>query len=574
MASITILKFGSSVLRSESDLPLAVHEIYREWRAGHRVLAVVSAFGSTTDDLLKRAEQLGLPPRKEGLAALLATGETTSAALLTLALDRSGLPVTLLDPSQIGLVTQGDVLDADPVAVDAPFLVRELERSIVVVPGFSGRDARGRLTLLGRGGSDLTALFLARELGGSCRLLKDTDGLYSADPASARAPRRFAAARWETVLRVGGRVVQPKAVRFARDAGLEFEVAAPFPGGSTRVGPGPDRLAPPLPERRPLRVALLGCGTVGGGVLARLLARPSLFRVTGVAVRDLGRVRTPAVPRRLLTDDPAALLERDSDVVVELVGGRETARGLISWALHLGRHVVTANKALLAGELEDLAERARRRGASLRFSAGVGGALPALEAVRRAASTGRVRSIAGVLNGTCNFVLDRLAEGSSYLDAVSRAREAGYAEADPRLDLDGSDSAQKLSLLAREAFGETLPWEGIPRRGIDGLEEASVLDAARRGRRVRLVALCERSAEGLRASVEPLELPPDHPLARPEDAGNALAIELEEGEILTLEARGAGRWPTTEAVMADLHDLAIESIRAVAEEPLAEEGAA
>jgi homoserine dehydrogenase len=505
MSHTTILKFGSSVLRSESDLPLAVHEIYREWRAGRRVVAVVSAFGSTTDDLLKKAQQLGLPPQREGLAALLATGESASAALLTLALDRSGLPVTLLDSSQIGLVTQGDPLD--PVAVDVPSLVRELERAVVVVPGFSGRDALGRPTLLGRGGSDRTARFLARRLGASCRLLEGAEGLH----ASSR--------------------------------------------------------------RAPLRVALFGCGTVGGGVLTRLLARPSLFRVTGVAVRELGRVRTPAVPRRLLTDDPAALLERDSDVVVELLGGSEPARGLISWALHLGRHVVTANKALLADDLEVLTERAGRQRGSLRFSASVGGALPALETVRRAAAIGKVRSVAGVLNGTCNFVLDRLAEGSSFAEAVKLARDAGYAEADPTLDVDGSDAAQKLSLLAREAFGESLPWRGISRRGIDAVDERSVAEAARRGRRVRLVASCERGPDGLRASVQPLELPPDHPLARPRGAGNALAVELQSGELLTLEARGAGRWPTTEAVLADLHDLAAESV-SISEESLEQEGAA
>jgi homoserine dehydrogenase len=496
MSHTTILKFGSSVLRSESDLPLAVHEIYREWRAGRRVVAVVSAFGSTSDDLLKKAEQLGLPPQREGLAALLATGESASAALLTLALDRSGIPVTLRDPSQIGLVTQGDPLDADPVAVDAPSLARELERAVVVVPGFSGR-----------GGADRTARFLARRLGASCRLIEGAEGL--------QAP----------------------------------------------------------PRRAPLRVALLGCGTVGGGVLARLLARPSLFRVTGVAVRELGRVRNPAVPRRLLTDDPAALLERDSDVVVELLGGTEPARGLISWALHLGRHVVTANKALLADDLETLAERAGRRGGSLRFSAAVGGALPALETARRAASLGPIRSIAGVLNGTCNFVLDRLAEGSSFAGAVKLARDAGYAEADPTLDVDGSDAAQKLSLLAREAFGESLPWRGISRRGIDTVDERAVAEAARRGRRVRLVASCERGPEGLKASVQPLELPPDHPLARPRGAGNALAVELRSGEILSLEGRGAGRWPTTEAVLADLHDLAAEAVQ-LAEEPAEQEGAA
>ena len=486
MSQISVLKFGSSVLRSDADLPLAVHEIYREWRAGRRVLAVVSALGCTADDLLKRAQQLGLPPQREGLAALLGTGETAAAALLTLALDRSGLPATLLDPAQIGLVTRGDDrLDAEPAAVDIPYLDQELERAIVVVPAGTGRDHAGRVT---RMDWNLTARFLAGKLGAAC----------------------------------------------------------------------PDRVAPSGIAGPPLRVALLGCGTVGGGVLARLLALPALFRVIGVAVRDLGRVREPAVPRRLLTDDPAALLAREADVVVELLGGREPAHHLIARALDQGRHVVTANKALLAGEVENLSERARRRGVSLRFSAAVGGALPALEAVRRAAAAGRVQAITGVLNGTCNFVLDRCAAGASFAEAVTLARDAGYAEADPTLDLDGSDAAQKLSLLAREAFGVPLPWAGIPRRGIADLDERAAAEAARRGRRLRLVASCERGEDGLRASVQPLDLSPDHPCAWAAGADNALVVHLEGGGQIRIAARGAGRWPTTEAVMADLYDVAAE----------------
>ncbi len=204
-------------------------------------------------------------------------------------------------------------------------------------------------------------------------------------------------------------------------------------------------------------------------MLARLLALPALFQVIGVAVRDLGRVREPEVPRRLLTRDPAALLAREADVVVELLGGREPAHELIARALDGGRHVVTANKALLAGEVENLSERARRRGVSLRFSAAVGGALPALEAVRRAAAAGRVQAITGVLNGTCNFVLDRCAAGASFAEAVK---------------------------LARDAFGVSLPWESIPRRGIADLDERAAAEAARRGRRLRLVA----SANALRMS--------------------------------------------------------------------------
>jgi homoserine dehydrogenase len=493
----TVLKFGASAPRSESDLPRAVHEIYREWRQGRRVLAVVSAFGCTTDELLKRAQQLGLPPQREGLAALLGTGETAAAALLTLALDRSGIPATLLDPTQTGLLTEGDPLDAAPVSVDVPYLQDELKRAVVVVPGFVGRDRACRPTRLGR--QDLAARFLARALGASLREAGEDD---------------------PTVL-------------------------------------------------SPLRVALLGCGTVGGGVLARLLASPDLFEVTGAAVRDLGRARVPAVPRGLLTDDPMALVEGEADVVVELLGGREPARGLIARALELGRHVVTANKALLAEEVDTLADLAARRGVSLRYSAAVGGALPALETVRRAAASGRVRGVAGVLNGTCNFILDRRAAGASFADAVSLARVAGYAEADPTLDLDGSDAAQKLALLIREAFGVPLPWEGIPRRGIADLDERALAEAARRGRKVRLVASCERADGELRAGVQPFDLPPDHPFAEIAGAENALLVELEGGERIRVAARGAGRWPTTEAVMADLHDLAAE-----AKAELREEGAA
>jgi homoserine dehydrogenase len=489
-SSTTILKLTSSALRSESDLPRAVHEIYREQRRGRRVLAVASAFGCTTDDLLKRAQQLGLPPQREGLAALLGTGETAAAALLTLALDRSGIPATLLDPAQIGLLTEGDPLDAHPVAVDVPYLQAELARAVVVVPGLVGRDRACRPTRLGR--PDLTARFLARALDASLR----------------------------------------------------------------EIGAAERPFAPPL------RVALLGCGTVGGGVLARLLASPELFQVTGVAVRSLGRVRVPAVPRGLLTDDPAALVEREADVVVELLGGREPARSLIARALDRGRHVVTANKALLAWEAETLAERAARRGVSLRYNAAVGGALPALETVRRAAASGRIRGVAGVLNGTCNFILDRCAAGAPFPDAVSLARVAGYAEADPTLDLDGSDAAQKLALLIREAFGEAVPWESIPRKGIAGLDGRALAEAARKGRQLRLVASCERTATGLRASVEPFELPPDHPFAETAGADNALLVELEGGERIRIAARGAGRWPTTEAVLADLHDLAAETVPA------------
>jgi homoserine dehydrogenase len=566
-SQIRVLKFGSSVLRSEADLPAAVQEIYREWRRGAAVVAVVSAFGTTTDDLLKRAEQLGLPPSPGAVAALLATGEAAASALLTLALQRSGLPATLLDAHTARLATRGDLLDAELVSASSDRIRRALRDSIVVIPGFVGRDSSGHTAVLGRGGSDLTAVFLARELGGSCRLIKDVDGLYTADPSHSGA-RRFATASWETALRVGNGVVQPKAIRLAQNAGIALEITSASPFAGTLIGPGPDRLAPPGHPLPPLRVALLGCGNVGGGVLERLLARPDLFRVSGVAVRDRERVRRSGLPRRLIAAGPVALAEGDADVVIELLGGREPARRAVIRALELGKSVVTANKALLAEEIDSLEHLAARRGAAVLYSASVGGALPALEAVRRLA--GRIRSISGVLNGTCNHVLDRLAAGDSFETAVAAARTAGFAEADPALDLDGSDAAQKLALLAREAFGVTPRWDTMPRQGIAGLDRIALEALARRGRTVRLVATAERTQAGLRASVRPLEVSGSHPFAKTCGAGNALRIETTEGAVIDLAAQGAGRWPTCESVLADLYDLA-----AARQEPIAvEEGAA
>ena len=244
MTRIVVLKFGSSVLRSERDLPAVVREIARERVAGAAVLAVVSAFRGVTDDLLKRAQQLGLPPQPQALAALLATGEATAAALLTLALAEAGMAATLFDSAQLGLVSEGDFLDGQAVAVNAAAIRKALADGVVVAPGFVARDRDGRTTVLGRGGSDLTALFLAHTLGARCRLIKDVDGLYSGDPATDATASRYHTATWGTALRVGTRVVQSKAVRFAGAAFLEFEIAALAPGNRTLVGRGPDRTAP------------------------------------------------------------------------------------------------------------------------------------------------------------------------------------------------------------------------------------------------------------------------------------------------------------------------------------------
>jgi homoserine dehydrogenase len=226
---ITVLKFGSSVLCSESDLPNAVSEISRWVRGGHRVIAVVSAIGNTTDTLLSRAKSFGKDISDHSVAALLATGEATSAALLSLALDRDGISCAVLDETRLGLRTRGQVLNSEPVEINVAEIHRVFEHvNVIVAPGFVGRQADGSLSLLGRGGSDLTAVFIAQQLKAErCRLVKDVDGIFEYDPAtSAVAPRRFKSLTWTEANQVGGGIVQPKAVDYAAHHEYSVEVAA------------------------------------------------------------------------------------------------------------------------------------------------------------------------------------------------------------------------------------------------------------------------------------------------------------------------------------------------------------
>ena len=564
---IIVLKFGSSVLRNEDDLVTAVHEIYRWWRDGFQVCAVVSAFGNTTDELTQRAHSVCDEPDDALVAALLATGEATSSVLLGLALKRSGIPVVVLDAEQAGLNTEGPILDANLISVDTRCVHEALKSNVVVLPGFVGKSRFGRTTLLGRGGSDLTALFLAQRLGGTCRLIKDVDGLYTSDPNAQNglSTARFSRVSYATATRVGGAVVQPKAIEFAERERLRFSVSSIGSDRATEVGPYADSVALSEPPTRPLRVALLGCGTVGGGVYQRLAALPEMFNVLAVGTRNIEHAVDSGVPVKVLTNDVEALIEEPVDVVIELLGGIEPARTLISEALRLGRSVVTANKALLAADAAKLKILASN-GATLRYSAAVGGVVPALETINRVRRFTSLHSISGVLNGTTNFILDEIVEGSDLSEAVLAAQKSGYAERDPKLDLDGTDAAQKLVLLARAAFDIDLPLTSIEKQGIETLNPNKLQEARNNGRITRLVAECRRAVGGFVASVSPIELPLDHPLASVSGVENRLLINSQTGRSWQVSGRGAGRWPTTEAVLSDLFDLRRDLINAVEEE--------
>lgn len=568
---IVVLKFGSSVLRTPADLPALVQEVYLHLRAGERVVAVVSALAGETDGLLAAAHSAGddrSPAGEQATATLCATGEVRAAALLTHALLHHGVPARLTLPEHLALRTRGTALDAVPVAGSAG-LDREralqllAQFPVLVVPGFYGHDEHGLVQLLGRGGSDLSALTLAARLGARCRLLKDVDGLYERDPAlPGPIPARYRTLGYESALLVAGKLVQPKTLQAARDQGVVLEVAAigRGDGSGTLIGPYVAVSAPSAPVRR-LRVVLLGLGVVGRGVYDLLQRDPQRFEVVRVLVQHPARHAAQGVPAALLTTDPLAALTTPADVVVEALGGPAPA-ALVAEALRLGRTVVSANKVALTAlhATPDAPATARLAAAPsaerhLRTSAAVGGAVPVLETLARLRHAEEpIVAVRGVLNGTCNFVLDRLAAGLDYTTAVAEAQAAGFAEPDPSYDVDGRDAACKLDLCAA-----ALGWRVGPRnvQGITRVTRGAVAEATLRGESLRLVANLAMGPDGLaRLTVGVQSLPAEGFIAGARAEENRVEIELADGRVLRLSGKGAGRAPTALAVVADLLDAA------------------
>ena len=443
MSDITVLKFGGSTLRGPRDLVRAVHAIYAEVRRGRRVVAVTSAFHGRTDALEESLRLLdaerGRPSSRRTRAALLATGEAETVHLLRTALDRSGVAAVSAEVRDVGPFVAPD--GEDVTRVDAAAIRALLEaHDVVCLPGFvAAEDTAERApALLGRGGSDLTAVAVGAALGADVVLVKDVEGLYTGDPAAPRPagsppPARLRAIDFEGARALGGDVLQLRAIDAAERLRCGFDVVGPghvAGARGTRVG-APRALArrEPTPPP-PLRVALLGLGHVGKRVFDELSASPARFSITGVLVSGLERpAERPHAARPLLTDDIGEVLEGRPDVVIELLAGAEPAAGHIERSLAAGCHVVTANKAALAGNAARLDRAARRAGVLLRASAAVGGAMPALEAVRRARRDAHdpLVSIEGVLNGTTNAILERLERGESFDDALRAAQADGLA---------------------------------------------------------------------------------------------------------------------------------------------------
>ncbi len=547
---LCVLKFGSSVLATEQDYPAAASEIYRHVREGEKVVAVVSALAGQTDALLDQAGRVG----GEGPAALVArlarVGELHSAAMMALALSRAGMTACALDPHEMALVAEGDPLDSNLKSLDAEAVWAKLDlHDVVVVPGFTaGHDEHGVVTL-GRGGTDLSAVFFAASLG-ACRvrLIKDVDGVYDEDPALNPDAQRFAQLNYREARKASAGLIQPKAIDMAEQQNVVVEIASLGAAEATTIANVETRKSLPLTGPR-LKVALLGCGAVGAGVLAYLKDWSHLFEVNPVLVRNPASYSDGRDYTSSLEDAFAGR----PDIVIECMGGADYSADAMHQALRWGAQVVTANKAAVAKHFDSLHACADAGGGALRYSSAVGGEVPVLE--RIAALDGSLVELQGVMNGTCNYLLGRLEEGWSFDDAVRKAQELGFAEANPEGDVDGHDAADKLSLLVRAAFGVALPPDRIAKQSLKQVTGDALRAAAARGEVLKQVGHCWRDADGeVHAEVRIEALPADQPLARPRNEENCFVLMDREGGEHLVFGKGAGRWPTATSVFADVMD--------------------
>ena len=316
-----------------------------------------------------------------------------------------------------------------------------------------------------------------------------------------------------------------------------------------------------------LRIGVAGLGTVGGSVLRILREKAQMLTrqcgremiVTAVSARDRSRDRGVDLTNIAWFDDPVELAKSDKiDVFVELIGGDEgPAKASVEAALNAGRHVVTANKALLAKHGVALAEIAEEKGILLNFEAAVAGGIPVIKAMRESLTGNTVSRVYGIMNGTCNYILTRMwEEGISFEDCLADAQRLGYAEADPTFDIEGNDTAHKLALLTSLAFGNQIAADDIYMEGISNISLADIRAADELGYRIKLLGVALKTPTGIEQRVQPTMVPTSSVIAQVHGVTNAVAIETDLLGELLLSGPGAGGNATASAVIGDLADIA------------------
>ncbi len=317
----------------------------------------------------------------------------------------------------------------------------------------------------------------------------------------------------------------------------------------------------------PLKVTIIGAGTVGGNVASILYEQADAIAqrsgrqiiLQAIASIDFTVAESLGLPRELYTTDTnAAITDPDTDVVVELIGGIHPAKEIITKALQAGKHVVTANKALLAYHGDELMRVARENNVALAFEASCAGGIPIVRILSQALLGENIEAIYGILNGTCNYILSQMSS-QSYESALKQAQELGLAEADPTLDVSGGDTAHKIAILSTLAFGVRVPMESIQTNGIDSLDPIDIAYAKRLGFVVKLLAIAQRTEEGPHVVVRPAFISKEHPLARVNNSFNAVSVYSDNLGHTLYYGRGAGGRPTAAAVISDIISIGAET---------------
>jgi homoserine dehydrogenase len=318
--------------------------------------------------------------------------------------------------------------------------------------------------------------------------------------------------------------------------------------------------------KQKIKVGLIGLGTVGSGTFRILRDNAELIRhrvgvpieVVKIAVRDTARDRGLDIPRSLLTDKPSHIVDDPTiDIVVELIGGYEPARGLLLAAIANGKHVVTANKALLAVHGNEIHAAADRAGVKIGFEGSVGGGIPVIKALKEALAANRILSIYGIINGTSNYILTKMTdEDRDFDDVLREAQRAGYAEADPTFDVGGIDTAHKLAILVNLAFGIPIELRNVFTEGITAISPLDIDFAKTLGFKVKLLAIAKLHHGKAEARVHPTMVPDEYPIAKVGGVYNAIQIVGDACQDIMLYGRGAGALPTGSAVVGDIMDIA------------------
>src|SRR5437879_2901071 len=319
--------------------------------------------------------------------------------------------------------------------------------------------------------------------------------------------------------------------------------------------------------KQKINVGIIGLGTVGSGAFRILRDNAELIRrrvgvpveVTKIAVRDATRDRGVAIPAGVLTTNPSQVIDDPNiDIVIEVIGGYEPARELILAAIARGKHVVTANKALLAADGAEIHEAARRAGVTIGYEASVGGGIPVIKALKEALAANRILSIYGIINGTSNYILTKMTEEErSFPDVLAEAQRAGYAEADPTFDVGGIDTAHKLAILVNLAFGAHVDLKEIYTEGITLISPLDIDFGRVLGYRVKLLAIAKMHEGGrCEARVHATMVPDEYPIAKVVGVYNAIQIVGNACGDIMLYGRGAGSLPTGSAVVGDIMDIA------------------